>query len=345
MPGGSSRAGPRRRSSRGRCTPTPTPCPTRSRGSGTPPPAMRRPVWRGIRPTHGTCPRGARSHPAAHAWSTTAWPRSPLWNPIAKVGWRPASGWRRDRRDPAGGAAAPRGVHHQDRGRRARARRGGHVGPGGGDHGHRGGVRVGQDHARPGTHRAAARERGRGALRGAAHRAVAERPVALPQPGPDGPAGRRRLAEPAAAGLRPPERMFLRYPHELSGGQKQRVLIAGALALRPQILLADEPVSSLDASIRGEILALLLQLREETGVGIVVVTHDLGLAWNIADRIAVMYLGRVVEFGSTEEVLESPRHPYTQALLSVVPEISQLEPIVLRGEIPDPTRIPGGCRF
>jgi oligopeptide/dipeptide ABC transporter ATP-binding protein len=149
----------------------------------------------------------------------------------------------------------------------------------------------------------------------------------------------------AEAGLRPPERLFLRYPHELSGGQKQRVLIAGALALRPQLLIADEPVSSLDASIRGEILALLLRLREQTGVGIVVVTHDLGLAWNIADRIAVMYLGRVVEVGTTEEVLESPRHPYTQALLSVVPEIAQLEPVVLHGEIPDPTRIPTGCRF
>jgi len=149
----------------------------------------------------------------------------------------------------------------------------------------------------------------------------------------------------AEAGLRPPERLFLRYPHELSGGQKQRVLIAGALALRPRLLVADEPVSSLDASIRGEILALLLRLREQTGVGIVVVTHDLGLAWNIADRIAVMYLGRVVEVGTTEEVLESPRHPYTQALLSVVPEIAQLEPVVLHGEIPDPTRIPKGCRF
>ena len=149
----------------------------------------------------------------------------------------------------------------------------------------------------------------------------------------------------AEAGLRPPERLFLRYPHELSGGQKQRVLIAGALALRPQLLVADEPVSSLDASIRGEILALLLRLREDLGVGIVVVTHDLGLAWNIADRIAVMYLGRVVECGTTEEVLESPRHPYTRALLSVVPEIERLEPVVLTGEIPDPTRIPGGCRF
>ncbi len=149
----------------------------------------------------------------------------------------------------------------------------------------------------------------------------------------------------AEAGLRPPERLFLRYPHELSGGQKQRVLIAGALALRPELILADEPVSSLDASIRGEILALLLKLRQDLGMGVVVVTHDLGLAWNIADRIAVMYLGRVVECGTTEEVLTAPKHPYTQALLSVVPEIEHLEPVVLKGEVPDPSRIPTGCRF
>jgi oligopeptide/dipeptide ABC transporter ATP-binding protein len=149
----------------------------------------------------------------------------------------------------------------------------------------------------------------------------------------------------ASAGLRPPERLFLRYPHELSGGQRQRVLIAGALAMGPDLLIADEPVSSLDASIRGEVLALLLKLREELGLGVLVVTHDLGLAWNIADRIAVMYLGRVVESGPTEEVLSRPRHPYTRALLSVVPEIDYMEPTVLRGEIPDPTRVPGGCRF
>src|SRR4051794_5370841 len=149
----------------------------------------------------------------------------------------------------------------------------------------------------------------------------------------------------ASAGLRPPEALFLRYPHELSGGQRQRVLIAGALAVQPHLLIADEPVSSLDASIRGEILALLLRLREELGLGVLVVTHDLGLAWNIADRIAVMYLGRVVEAGPTEEVLTAPQHPYTQALLSVVPEMDRLEPVVLRGEIPHPTRIPAGCRF
>src|SRR4029079_6239838 len=144
----------------------------------------------------------------------------------------------------------------------------------------------------------------------------------------------------ASAGLRPPEALILRYPHELSGGQRQRVLIAGALAVQPSLLIADEPVSSLDASIRGELLALLLTLREQVGLGVLVVTHDLGLAWNIADRIAVMYLGRVVETGPTEQVLTVPQHPYTQALLSVVPEMEGLEPVVLRGEIPDPTRIP-----
>jgi oligopeptide/dipeptide ABC transporter ATP-binding protein len=147
------------------------------------------------------------------------------------------------------------------------------------------------------------------------------------------------------AGMRPPERFFLNYPHELSGGQRQRVVIAGALALEPEVLIADEPVSSLDASIRGEILALLLKLRDELGLSVLVVTHDLGLAWNIADRISVMYLGRIVEVGTTEEVLGAPQHPYTRALLSVVPEIDAIEPIVLAGETPDPARIPAGCRF
>ncbi len=146
-------------------------------------------------------------------------------------------------------------------------------------------------------------------------------------------------------GMRPPERFFLSYPHELSGGQRQRVVIAGALVLNPEVIIADEPVASLDASVRGEILQLLLQLRDELGLSALVVTHDLGLAWNIADRVAVMYLGRIVEVGSVEEVLTAPRHPYTQALLSVLPESGASSPEVLAGEPPDPTRIPGGCRF
>jgi oligopeptide/dipeptide ABC transporter ATP-binding protein len=147
------------------------------------------------------------------------------------------------------------------------------------------------------------------------------------------------------AGLTPADRFARRHPHELSGGQRQRVLIAGALALSPELLVADEPVSSLDASVRGTILALLQRLRDELGLTVLVVTHDLGLAWNIADRIAVMYLGRIVEVGPVEHVLIEPSHPYTRALLSVVPETRRLRPVLLPGEIPDPARIPPGCRF
>lgn len=158
----------------------------------------------------------------------------------------------------------------------------------------------------------------------------------------------RRVAEALTlAGLRPPERFFDAYPAELSGGQRQRVVIAGALVLQPRVLIADEPVSSLDASVRGEILALLLRLRDELGLTVVIVTHDLGLAWTVADRIDVMYLGRLVETGTTEEVLESPRHPYTRALVSVVPDPAHphLTPVLLAGEPPDPTDVAAGCRF
>jgi oligopeptide/dipeptide ABC transporter ATP-binding protein len=163
----------------------------------------------------------------------------------------------------------------------------------------------------------------------------------------DGPGDERAQVARALgmAGLRPAERFFARYPHELSGGQRQRVVIAGALVLNPDMIIADEPVSSLDASVRGEILALLLSLRDQLGLSVLVVTHDLGLAWNIADRLAVMYLGRIVESGRTEQVLGAPRHPYTAALLSVLPEAVGRTPIILRGEAPDPTRIPSGCRF
>jgi oligopeptide/dipeptide ABC transporter ATP-binding protein len=151
----------------------------------------------------------------------------------------------------------------------------------------------------------------------------------------------------ASAGLRPPERFFLLYPHELSGGQRQRVVIAGALVLEPRMIVADEPVSMLDASVRGEILSLLLRLRDEFGLALLIVTHDLGLAWTVADRVAVMYLGKIVEVGPAEEVLTRPRHPYTRALLDVVPESGGdlTGRKVLAGEPPDPTRIPAGCRF
>jgi oligopeptide/dipeptide ABC transporter ATP-binding protein len=147
------------------------------------------------------------------------------------------------------------------------------------------------------------------------------------------------------AGLRPPERFYLLYPHELSGGQRQRVVIAGALVLDPKVIVADEPVSNLDASVRGEILQLLLRLRDELRLSILIVTHDLGLAWTVADRVAVMYLGRIVEIGPAEEVLLRPRHPYTKALLDVVPEAGGIDRPILLGEPPDPTRVPPGCRF
>lgn len=148
------------------------------------------------------------------------------------------------------------------------------------------------------------------------------------------------------AGLRPPKQFMERYPFNLSGGQQQRVVIAGALALDPSVIVADEPVSSLDASARGEILQLFMELRDEIGLSALVVSHDLGLAWNIADRVAVMYLGRIVEFGTVEEVLVTPKHPYTKALLSVLPgALGDREPTLLTGEPPDPTVIPSGCRF
>ncbi len=152
----------------------------------------------------------------------------------------------------------------------------------------------------------------------------------------------------ARAGLRPPEQFIARYPHELSGGQQQRVVIAGALALGPSVIVADEPVSSLDASVRGEILKLILDLRGSLSLSALIVSHDLGVAWNVADRVAVMYLGRIVEVGTVEEVLLRPQHPYTQALISVLPDSDSRTAgprTVLGGEPPDPTAIPAGCRF
>ncbi len=156
---------------------------------------------------------------------------------------------------------------------------------------------------------------------------------------------RRALEE---AGLRPAENFIHRYPHELSGGQRQRVVIAGALVLEPAVLLADEPVSMLDVSIRAEILNLLLDLRAQRGISVLFITHDLGTVSYFADRVAVMYLGRIVEIGPTRQVLENPQHPYTRALLSVVPVPNprlRRERIILQGETPNAISIPAGCRF
>lgn len=148
------------------------------------------------------------------------------------------------------------------------------------------------------------------------YEAVAEGPRLHGLPGEEEEIVARALA---AAELSPPERFFGAIPQELSGGQRQRVVIAGALALDPSFLVADEPVASLDASVRGEILALFLRLKHELGLGALVITHDLGLAWNIADRVAVMHRGRIVEEGTAEQVLLDPQHDYTRSLLAVVP--------------------------
>jgi oligopeptide/dipeptide ABC transporter ATP-binding protein len=164
--------------------------------------------------------------------------------------------------------------------------------------------------------------------------------------GPNGESEEELVARALSrAGMRPPQRFYLLYPHELSGGQRQRVVIATAMVLDPHVIVADEPVSNLDASVRGEILGLLMRLRDEFGLTLLIVTHDLGLAWTVADRVAVMYLGRIVEIGSAEEVLQRPTHPYTRALLDVVPKAGGIERPILSGEPPDPTRIPPGCRF
>ena len=149
------------------------------------------------------------------------------------------------------------------------------------------------------------------------------------------------------AGLAPADLFLDRFPHELSGGQRQRVAIATALVLEPELLVADEPVSMLDVSVRAEILTLLDSLRR-SGLGILMITHDLSTAARFADRIAVMYLGRIVEEGPAQAVVQDPRHPYTRALITVVPKRDPRDrttPEILKGEAPNPVHVPTGCRF
>ncbi len=153
-----------------------------------------------------------------------------------------------------------------------------------------------------------------------------------------------------AVKLTPPEEFMTRYPHQLSGGQRQRVAIARALVLRPRFIVADEPISMLDVSIRAEILELLKSLQEEYGISFLFITHDLATARYVCDRIAVMYLGRIVEEADAETILHNPLHPYTKALIAAIPEPDprnreKLRDVPIKGEVPNPVDLPRGCRF
>lgn len=148
--------------------------------------------------------------------------------------------------------------------------------------------------------------------------------------------------------LVPPEEFLYRFPHELSGGQRQRVAVARAYILNPSFVVADEPVSMLDVSIRAEIINLMLDLVKKTSSSIIFITHDIALAKHIADRISVMYLGKIMESATSEELVDKSLHPYTQALISAVPvpdPDSKRTEDVISGEIPSPVDPPSGCRF
>ncbi|MDH7558000.1 MAG: ABC transporter ATP-binding protein [Candidatus Bathyarchaeota archaeon] len=148
--------------------------------------------------------------------------------------------------------------------------------------------------------------------------------------------------------LTPPEQFADLYPHQLSGGQRQRAAIARSLILDPEFIVADEPVSMIDVSLRTTIIDLMLKLRKELNLTYLFITHDLAIAKYISDRIAIMYLGKIVEMGDKKEIFFNPFHPYTQALLAAIPVPNperKRKPIALKGEVPSAINIPSGCRF
>ena len=148
--------------------------------------------------------------------------------------------------------------------------------------------------------------------------------------------------------LVPPEQFTERYPHELSGGQRQRVAIARALVMEPEFIVADEPVSMLDVSIRAEVLNVMTDLRNDLGLSFLFISHDLALVKHVADRLAIMYLGKVVELGETAEVVDAPFHPYTQALIAAIPvpdPQGRKVSVLAAGELPSALDVPTACRF
>jgi oligopeptide/dipeptide ABC transporter ATP-binding protein len=176
---------------------------------------------------------------------------------------------------------------------------------------------------------------------------IIEEPLIINKLYPDKETRKARVAElMQQVGLDPS--YMDRFPHEFSGGQRQRIVIARALATNPQLLVCDEAVSALDVSVRAQVLNLLADLQQELNLTYLFISHDLSVIEHICDRVAIMYLGKVVEIGTKDDIFNNPQHPYTKALMSAIPKIGQKDRsdrIILQGDVPSPANPPAGCRF